>query len=208
MLNQPLKGFPFMLAQKRIFIMFLPIHLLFFAAFTEKQAFWILFPLLYTMLMILSMKARPSFRFSVKSAGAGALSGLILYGIFALGYRILLNTPLPVQALVQQLYAAIGPSLWWHHGLLWLIIAGEELFWRSFLQHRILGTLRPLQRVLTAAALYTSVHVYSLNALLILAAIAGGLYWGYLYEKTRNIQIVIISHAVFDLFLLYILPFH
>lgn len=192
---------------KRMILMFIAVHFCFFAAFTNDQWFWILFPLLYTILTAVSMTVPLPRHMSIKQLIIGALSGLCLYGIFAFGHWILLHTPLPIEEYVQDLYHSIGPSVWWQHGFIWLIIAGEEFFWRLFIQKNVLAGLDTMKRILLATAFYTSVHLYSFNPLLILAAITGGIYWGWLYEKTRNIYTVIMSHIVFDLFLLYILPF-
>ncbi|HWO96783.1 MAG TPA: type II CAAX endopeptidase family protein [Bacillus sp. (in: firmicutes)] len=197
-----------MIVNKRIFLIFLAVHFCFFMAFTNDEWFWILFPFLYLILIAISMTAPFQARMSIKQLIAGALSGLALYGVFVFGYRILLYTPLPIKGYVHDLYASIGPSVWWQHGLIWLIIAGEEFFWRFFIQKNVLGEFGTIKRILLATGLYTSVHLYSFNPLLILAAITGGIYWGWLYEKTRNIYTVIASHLVFDLFLLYILPFN
>lgn len=196
-----------MLLTKRIVLMFLAIHFSFFTAFTNDQWFWILFPLLYTLLIAVSMTVPLPLRMTIKQFIMGALSGLFLYGLFAFGYWLLIHTSLPIKGYVHDLYESIGPSVWWQHVLIWIIIAGEEFFWRWFIQKNILGRFSTGKRILLATGLYTSVHLYSFNPLLILAAIAGGIYWGWLYEKTRNIYTVVASHAVFDLLLLYILPF-
>jgi len=196
-----------MIFNKRIVFIFLAVHFSFFAAFTNDRWFWVVFPLLYTILIAVSMIVPLPRRMTIKEFIIGAFSGLCLYGVFAFGYWLLLHTPLPIKGYVHDLYNSIGPSVWWQHVLIWLIIAGEELFWRLFIQQNVLGRFSTIKRILLATSLYTSVHLYSFNPLLILAAIAGGIYWGWLYEKTRNIYIVVVSHAVFDLLLLYILPF-
>ncbi|MDQ0243869.1 membrane protease YdiL (CAAX protease family) [Bacillus fengqiuensis] len=196
-----------MISNKRIVLMFLAIHFSFFTAFANNQWFWVLFPLLYTILIVVSIMVSLPRHTSIKQLVIGTLSGLFLYGLFAFGYWLLLHTPLPIKGYVHDLYDSIGPSVWWQHGLIWLIIAGEEFFWRLFIQQNVLGGFSTPKRILLATGLYTSIHLYSFNPLLILAAIAGGIYWGWLYEKTRNIYTVVASHAVFDLFLLYILPF-
>ncbi|WP_078409235.1 type II CAAX endopeptidase family protein [Priestia abyssalis] len=196
-----------MLLTKRIILMFLAIHFSFFVVFTSDQWFWILFPLLYIILIAVSMTVPLPRRMTIKQFIIGILSGLFLYGVFAFGYWLLIHTPLPIKEYVHDLYDSIGPSVCWQHALIWLIIAGEEFFWRSFIQKNVLGGFSTIKRILLATCLYTSVHLYSFNPLLILAAIAGGIYWGWLYEKTRNIYTIVASHAVFDLLLLYILPF-
>jgi uncharacterized protein len=196
-----------MMPRKYVYLLFFLIHLGFFISFTEKQWFWLLFPLLYLLLISISLKVQLPRKLSSKEWTAGALSGMTLYGIFVFGHSLLLPLPFPIEGYVYDLYESIGPKEWWQHGLLLLIIAGEELFWRLFVQKRLLGGLDRRKRILLATALYTSVHLYSFNPLLIMAAITGGIYWGWLYERSGNIYVLILSHFVFDLFLLYILPF-
>ncbi|MFC3884385.1 CPBP family intramembrane glutamic endopeptidase [Bacillus songklensis] len=196
-----------MISRKYVYLLFLMIHLGFFISFTEKKWFWFFFPVLYLLLISIAMKAGMPRKLSSKELAAGTLSGLILYGIFAFGHWVLLFLPFPIEGYVHGLYESIGPREGWQHGLLLLVIAGEELFWRLFVQKRLLGGGDMTKRILRATALYTSVHLYSFNPLLIMAAITGGIYWGWLHEKTNNIYVSIVSHLVFDLFLLYILPF-
>ena len=196
-----------MISKKYVYLLFFIIHLGFFVSFTEKQWFWFFFPLLYLLLITISLTVSPTRKLSSKELAAGTLSGLILYGIFAFGHWVLLYLPFSIESYVHDLYESIGPKEWWQHGLLFLVIAGEELFWRLFVQKRLLGELGITKRILLATALYMSVHLYSFNPLLIMAASAGGIFWGWLYERTKNIYVSIVSHLVFDLFLLYILPF-
>jgi membrane protease YdiL (CAAX protease family) len=51
---------------------------------------------------------------------------------------------------------------------------------------------------LTAAALYAAVHAGSGNFMLVLSALAGGLFWGALYSWSRSVLLVAVSHAAWD----------
>ncbi|WP_162595840.1 CPBP family intramembrane glutamic endopeptidase [Bacillus sp. CGMCC 1.16541] len=132
-------------------------------------------------------------------------SGVFLYLLFLIGSYVL--TPFSIEPYVDALYASIAPTTWWQHlALLLLIIPGEEIVWRGYLYKKLAFLSSPSLRILIATALYTSVHVYALNPLLLLAAIVGGIVWGTLYEKTKSLPFVIVSHLVFDLLLLYLFP--
>jgi membrane protease YdiL (CAAX protease family) len=57
-----------------------------------------------------------------------------------------------------------------------------------------------------AAAIYTLVHVWSFNLMLIAAAGLCGAFWGLLFAVTGNVWPCIISHAVWDVVIFILLP--
>nr|WP_286170655.1 CPBP family intramembrane glutamic endopeptidase [Bacillus sp. NTK071] len=107
---------------------------------------------------------------------------------------------------LEELYRLVAPIQGWHYvSLIFVIIPGEELFWRGVVQDHVeKATLR--YPVILAALLYMSAHIYAGAFLLLVAAVLAGTVWGYLYKKTSNMTIPIISHLVFDLLLLVFFP--
>ena len=91
--------------------------------------------------------------------------------------------------------------------LLVLIIGpGEEIFWRGYLQKSLTKEYGKLGVVIIILA-YAGVHLASGNTTLILAAFAGGVFWGLLYYYYRNLWANIISHAAWDLAAFVLWPF-
>lgn len=83
--------------------------------------------------------------------------------------------------------------------LLFIIGPGEELFWRAFLQRRLMQRWGKNIGFIAATACYTLVHVWSFNFMLIMAALVAGVCWGFLYRLSpRLLPALIISHAVWD----------
>lgn len=80
--------------------------------------------------------------------------------------------------------------------LLLLIGPAEELFWRGFIQRRLGNTW---QAALITLAVYTGVHLFSFNLMLILAAMVCGVVWGGLYYlMPKRFGALLISHALWD----------
>ena len=82
----------------------------------------------------------------------------------------------------------------------------EEIFWRGFVQHKLAKRYNPWLGLVAATALYTAVHIPSLNFMLISAAALCGLFWGLLYLRTKSLWPCIISHAVWDITIFILLP--
>jgi membrane protease YdiL (CAAX protease family) len=185
-------------------------HLLMYFTFQDKSIFWyifsaaLLFLISYSIIME-EVEDKASFGTFI---AYGALSGVLLYGVFWLGYSLidLLNLPLLNQ--VDKLYGRFSPSLLWHYiVLILIIIPGEEIFWRGFIQKRLMKHANVTLSIVLSSILYASVHLYSGYWILAFAAFIAGLFWGWLYAWKRSIPLVIVSHLIFDLFMFVILPF-
>jgi len=139
----------------------------------------------------------------------GAISGFILFAIFWIGHSLIVFLDLPFTKQISKLYGRFSPSQLWHYiVLLLIIIPGEEIFWRGFVQKRISKYINGPIVIILATILYTSVHFYSSQWILAFAALVAGLYWGFLYEWKKSMPLVIVSHLIFDLFLFVLLPFY
>ena len=146
----------------------------------------------------------------LKKVTVGLLSAAVLYLAFYVGnylsrkwfgfaaqgiedvYKFRGNTPATRIALLMIL--VIGP--------------GEEIFWRAFLQRNFASRYGKWTGLLIALILYTSVHIFTMNLMLILAAFICGLFWGWLYLKYKSPLINIISHTIWDIVVFLILPFN
>jgi hypothetical protein len=84
---------------------------------------------------------------------------------------------------------------------------GEEVFWRGYLQRHLQDRWGNVPGFLAATALYALVHAGSGNPMLVLAAAVCGLFWGYLYLRSKSILLVLISHTIWDVAVFILFPF-
>ena len=110
---------------------------------------------------------------------------------------------------IQNVYAFKQDASPWRIALLMLLIIGpgEELFWRGYMQRRLSERIGKVRGFLLAAFIYTAVHIATGNAVLVLAALVCGVFWGWLYMKYRSMLINIVSHTVWDIAVFILLPF-
>ena len=96
-------------------------------------------------------------------------------------------------------------------GWLLLLIIGpaEEIFWRGFLQNRLMNRFGGNVGFVVATLCYTFIHVWSFNIMLILAAMVVGAIWGFIYRLfgSKSLPVLIISHAVWDAVAFVVFPF-
>jgi uncharacterized protein len=197
------------MADRRLILGILIAHLLLFFTFEDKVVFWYIFTA--SMLVLISYSIIHEEIEDNASTGSfltlGFLSGLGLFGVFWLGSSLIELLNLPFSSQISRLYSRFSPDIFWHYLVLVLIIApGEELFWRGFIQKR-LGRYFNLKKTIGLSVIfYASVHLYSGEFILVLAAIIAGLAWSILYAWKRSMPLVIVSHIVFDLLLFVFLP--
>lgn len=93
-------------------------------------------------------------------------------------------------------------------GLVLFLVVGpsEELYWRGFVQRQFSLRYGESTGWLLATAVYTAVHLWSGNFILVLAALVSGLAWGWIYLASRTVVPGIVSHAIWDLVIFVLLP--
>ncbi|WP_404470143.1 lysostaphin resistance A-like protein [Sutcliffiella horikoshii] len=197
---------------KKIFMFLALANILLAVSFLLTDYFWILFPTSLFILILISMKEKEPTRFhdrlfTFHDISFGTLTGTLLYGLFLTVYLLLKVFPLPLITFVEELYLIVGPSSWWHYVVLVLvIIPGEEVFWRRYLQSKLAERYGMVTGVVAGACLYALAHIWTGNPMLVAAAATAGIAWGALYVWKNSLALVIISHFVFDLWLLVIFP--
>lgn len=137
----------------------------------------------------------------------GITSAVVLYFIFLIGDYF--SGILPFQNdNVMSIYSNRSQAPRWLIAVLLMIIIGpgEEIFWRGFVQYRFAEKWGDAKGFWLVAALYSLVHVISLNLILIGAAAVCGLFWGALYRRTGSVLPGIVSHAVWDVTIFILLP--
>ncbi|MBF0121817.1 MAG: CPBP family intramembrane metalloprotease [Candidatus Omnitrophica bacterium] len=138
----------------------------------------------------------------------GLFSAIILYSIFFIGHKLSVLLIPFAQSQVGQIYSTKSQMSPMMIGMLLLCWIGpaEEIFWRGFLQKRLMVKLGPNKGYVIATLLYAGVHCYAMNFMLFMAALICAAFWGYLYKKLGALWPVIISHALWDTAIFVLFP--
>ncbi|WP_318504988.1 type II CAAX endopeptidase family protein [Bacillus sp. T3] len=189
---------------------FLLAHILMYFTFSDKDVFWYFFTA--TMLLLICFvvaKDKLDDKLSVfRYLMIGILSGLLLFFLFWIGNQLIEFFGIPVKRQITILYRRFGPDLFWHYlALILVVVPGEEIFWRGFIQKRLLTYTSNGISIVVSTLMYASVHLYSGQFMLPFSAFIAGLLWSWLYAWRRSIPLVIVSHLIYDLLLFYIMPF-
>ncbi len=193
----------------RVLIGIIIAHILMYLTFEDKAIFWYMFTgamLILISYSIFNEKAdvRTSF---IKNTLYGILSGIILFIIFWLGNFLIEFFNMPFKKEITGLYKHFSPKSFWHYlTLLLIIVPGEEIFWRGFIQKRLERKLNVRFAIILSTLLYASVQIYSGYTIHIAAALIGGIFWGFLYSWKKSIRLNVISHIVFDFCLFILFP--
>ncbi|MGM7700781.1 lysostaphin resistance A-like protein [Pseudalkalibacillus sp. Hm43] len=182
-------------------------YILIGVAFQSDAYFWIVFPLVQGVLLLFALVIKSAqLRFpSFKQWGIAIVSGIGIYGLFAIGKVLILAIVPSMFESLKDLYGLIQPKSIWHTILVFvLIIPAEEWFWRGYVQTRLQGSTP--YRVFLSVSLYALAHLASGSILLVLAAFFAGLIWAYLYEYSKSIIVPLVSHLVFDILLFVVFP--
>lgn len=151
-------------------------------------------------------KPKLTFRFS--SLLLGALSAAVLYGIFSLGHTLAPYVLPEAKMQVGKIYAlSSGTNKIMIFLLLFFITGpGEEVFWRGFLQARLMERWGNLAGYGTATGIYAAVHIFSGNLVLMAAALIAGAFWGALYLWKRDLLLQITSHSIWSAVIFALFP--
>jgi membrane protease YdiL (CAAX protease family) len=171
--------------------------------------FWLKIALSTAVLCLYSfIWQRPRWGFRLGSLVAGITSAAVLYGIF-LGGNALARYVIPeAHSQVNGIYAlGIGTSKLLIFLLLFFVTSpAEEIFWRGFLQENMMKKWGRYPGFVAATLIYGGVHIFSLNLVLILAALVVGFFWGALYVWKRDVVLLIISHSLWSSVIFAIAP--
>jgi membrane protease YdiL (CAAX protease family) len=145
----------------------------------------------------------------VKKAILGLVFALILFMIFYFGNYLLGILYSGAGVEIKRVYDFKQNASDLRILILMLLIIGpgEELFWRGFVQRRLEIKKGKKSGLVLATALYTVVHIFTGNIILLIAAFTCGIFWGWLYQNYRSMIINMISHSLWDVMVFIILPF-
>ena len=151
---------------------------------------------------------RPKIPVRLRSFLLGLFSALVLYSIFLLGNKLAPFILPGAKTQVGGIYSlGAGANRVYIFLLLFFITGpGEEIFWRGFLQDRLMERWGKFVGYLMTTALYAGVHVFSWNLMLILAALVAGAFWGILYLWKRDLLVQITSHSFWSAVIFAVAP--
>jgi uncharacterized protein len=151
---------------------------------------------------------KPKISYQFRSLAVGFLSALVLYLVFFLGNAF---APYVLHAANVQVGGIYSLGVNSNKVLVFLLLffvtgPGEEIFWRGFLQDRLMKKWGNGVGLITATVAYGGVHVFSGNLMLILAALVAGAFWGLLYLWKRDLLIQIVSHSLWSAVIFVVAP--
>jgi membrane protease YdiL (CAAX protease family) len=163
--------------------------------------FWPTLTVSALILLSLSLLRFSSMKLKITSKGflIGVGSAFLIYAFFWAGFQIVRSLPGFSQQ-VSWVYQLRGtmPITYIAAALLFPIGPTEELYWRGFIQRHLNASLSPTKGLLVTSALYTLIHLSTFNPSLMLVALIGGLFWGYMFNKLGDLFPVLVSHVLFD----------
>jgi membrane protease YdiL (CAAX protease family) len=197
------------------FMMFSPVpelaHLIHTTYFWYAMTFSTVFLSVYSFVQQKNQqknKLKELFRFEWKFVAVGISHAVLLYGMSRLGVYLMTEVFVGVRPQIEAIYLTrsqlsplvIAPLLFF------LIAPAEEIFWRGFVQHRLMEKFGSWRGTVVAVLLYAGVHIWARNPMLLLAALVLGVHWGFVYRRFGSLVPGIISHALWDTAIFVLLP--
>lgn len=153
------------------------------------------------MALVFSRGELPKVEKPLLQLAGGVILALILWNIFAIGDRIAAKLFFFARPEVESIYAmktGLHPAV---ISLLLVLVIGpaEEFFWRGYVQRSMEKLVSRNLAFIITTAIYALVHVWSLNFMLVMAALVAGCVWGLAYRLyPKALPALIISHALWD----------
>lgn len=179
-------------------------------SFEEKKIFWYLYT--FTILVgmaisFLSVKVKdelPTWKYTLFGVGFGTLT----YGFIRLSYILIQQIDRSFLKGTSKFLNTYGPNNIWHYLLLiFIIVVGQELFWRGFVQEKLkLYVPTVIACVLTSILFALAISLSGFMPAVICAFVVS-LIFSFLYEWKKSMPLNIVAHEIFVLLLFVILPF-
>lgn len=178
-----------------------------------KISFWPAMALSSCILLTLACALFPQWhknlQFSLWQIGLGILIAAVLWGIFYLGDKLSSAWFSFARPQVDNIYALKDGSTTWLLATQLLLLTGpaEEIFWRGCIQNAFGERMPRLWAAIITLLIYTLIHIWSFNFMLIMAALVAGGLWGLLYYLKPNwLPALIVSHALWDAAVFVVFP--
>lgn len=180
--------------------------------YIDWGVFWFKISVSALVLAVLSLylqpRGEPRFRIDLRAVGTGFASAVLLYFVFW-GGKAVSGLLLPFSA--EQIGAIYGKGegtpLWLIAFLLFFVTGPcEELYWRGYLQKKLMLRFGNFPGWLLGIVFYAGVHIWSFNFMLIGSAAVAGAFWGAMYWRLNNLGPVIVSHSIWSTFIFAVMP--
>ncbi|MFV0396393.1 MAG: lysostaphin resistance A-like protein [Bacteroidales bacterium] len=147
------------------------------------------------------------FVFNFKAVALGIISAVVLWCVFFIGDKVAAFLFDFAKDQVHSVYTIRDGGVK-SQIIVFLCLIGpaEELFWRGYVQEQLSRRFSPNVGFFMATAIYTMVHIWSFNLMLILAAAVAGTIWGLMYRFNKNLTTLMISHTLWDIAVLVLFP--
>ena len=185
------------------------VYSMMFYTFTEKTIFWYLYTFTLLVGIAISLVAGkfedqlPTWKYLIFGIGYGTIT----YGFVKLGSITLPYIDNTTNSEISKFLTNYGPTNIWHYlMLIFIIVVGEEMFWRGYVQQQLKRWASPVLAVFITAILFSLSVVISGFITGAIAALVAGIIWGLLYEWKKSLPLIIVVHVVFVLLLFLVLP--
>jgi membrane protease YdiL (CAAX protease family) len=157
---------------------------------------------------MLSDGAARRLRFGPRDVAIGFASAAVQFGTFRAGDRIARRVMPTGGEDIADIYAlrtlrAPGELA---ARLAVVISPAEEIFWRGFVQSRLMRRLGRWRGAAAAAGVYGGVHLVTGNMTLAGAATVAGAHWCALFAAGASLPALIVSHAAWDIWIFLVQP--
>lgn len=199
----------FLMKHKLIYM--LPIaYGLYHLAFQDISVFWYMYTFALLILMssaILFSEILDEMR-TWKSFVYGIAAAIAIYEVLYAGYHFLQMLRVGSALSTAEFLAIFTPTSVWHLLLLmFIVVPGEELFWRGFVQQQLKQYVPALIAVPIASVLFGLTLWLADFWPGIFAGAAVGLILGYLYEKKKSMPLLLIARLLLMVLVFIIFPF-
>ena len=185
------------------------VYFMMYYTFENKTIFWYLYA--FTLLVGIAISLitstfkdeLPTWNYLLFGIGYGT----ILYGIVKLGDIIMPHMDNKFEKELTQFLNTFAPQNIWHYLLLvFVIVIGEEMFWRGYVQQKLKTYTKPVYAVFVTSLLFSLSLAISGFAAGAIAALVTGIILGILYEWKKSLPLIIIAHETFVILLFLVLP--
>ena len=147
---------------------------------------------------------------NLKNITLGIAIAIILWGFFWIGDKMSQWIFAFARPEINMIYDMKGTTSPYFIAIALLLMIGpaEEIFWRGFIQKNLMKQYGPNIGFIIATSVYTLIHIWSFNFMLVMAALVVGTLWGLLYRINQKwLFPLILSHALWDCAAFVVFPF-
>ena len=153
---------------------------------------------------------KSQFQIDLKSVMIGLVSAGVLWGVFYVGDFLATRLFDFAASQIKSIYSLREGNNYSIIALLLLFWIGpaEVIFWQGYVQRNWMSRFGNFKGFFFTTLVYTLVHIWSFNFILVMAACVCGTFWGlmYWYLKPQNLVPLLISHAVWDAIVFVVFP--